>query len=193
MPVTAGESRRAPAEGAVRPATFQAREAGEASPAVQRALDGALSLVGRRTIVLDGVDHGPGCAALVRAAFSHAGHPLPAGVRDASALHAFAERRGALVPPRRAAAGDVVFLADTPGGPPAHVGLVLRAEPDGTAIVLHRVARGVLRFRMNLAYPERPTDPATGRRINDALVVSSRAMPAGSLVVGLSDLLRRGS
>jgi hypothetical protein len=45
---------------------------------------------------------------------------------------------------------------------------------------------------VNLAYPARPTDPATGKRINDTLVVKSRAVPAGSLVVGVSDLLRRG-
>ncbi len=58
--------------------------------------------------------------------------------------------------------------------------------------MLHRVARGVLRVRVNLAYPERPTDPATGKHINDTLVVNARAVPAGSLVVGVSDLLRRG-
>jgi hypothetical protein len=71
------------------------------------------------------------------------------------------------------------------------VGIVGRSDPDGTALVLHRVARGVLRVRMNLAYPSRPTDPATGKHINDTLMVDARGLTAGSLVVGFSDLIRR--
>jgi hypothetical protein len=106
-------------------------------------------------------------------------------------MYALARRRGALVSGRPPAAGDLVFFADRPGGPPAHVGIVGRSDPDGTAIVLHRVARGVLRVRMNLAYPSRPTDPATGKHINDTLTVDARSLTAGSLVVGVSDLIRR--
>ena len=162
------------------------------SPEIARAVEAASSLVGRRTIVLDGVDYGPGCAALVRAAFARAGHPLPPDARDAREVLAFASERGALTRTRRPTVGDLVFLSDRPGGPAAHVGLVSRSDPDGTFIVLHRVARGVLRVRMNLAYPERPTDPGTGRHVNDMLVIGNHALPAGSLVVGVSDLLRRG-
>ncbi|GEJ57352.1 CHAP domain-containing protein [Anaeromyxobacter diazotrophicus] len=149
------------------------------------------SLVGQRQVVLAGVDYGPGCAALARAAFARAGRPLPAEARDAAALHALAQARGALLPTRTPSAGDLVFLADRPGGPPVHVGVVERAEADGTAVVLHRVARGVLPVRLNLAYPSRSDDPATGKHINDALRVGARAVPAGSLVVSVSDLLRR--
>jgi hypothetical protein len=162
------------------------------SPEVARAVDTAAALVGSRTIVVDGVDYGSGCAALVRAAFVRAGRALPADARDAPAVMAVAERRGALSHSRRAAAGDLVFLSDRPGGPVAHVGLVARVEPDGTLVVLHRVARGVRRVRVNLAYPDRAVDPSTGRHINDTLLVRSQAMSAGSLVVGVSDLLRRG-
>jgi hypothetical protein len=158
---------------------------------VARAVSAASSLVGQRVIVVDGVDYGPECSALVRAAFAHAGRPLPAEVHDAEAVHAFASRHGALLSTRRLRPGDLVFLSDHPGGPPNHVGMVARSEPDGTAVVLHRVARGVLRVRMNLSYPEQPTDPATGKHINDTLVVDSRPIPAGSLVVGASDLLRK--
>jgi len=158
---------------------------------VARAVEAASLQVGRRTVVLDGIDYGSGCAALVRAAFARAGHPLPPEAHDAAAVYALARQRGALHDGRRPAAGDLVFLADRPGGPPLHVGLVARTEPDGTALVLHRVSRGVLRVRVNLAYPSRPTDPATGKKINDTLVVNERGRPAGSLVVGVSDLLRR--
>jgi len=190
MPPPARENRAGAPEESAGPAPGRAPE-GDVNDVV-RAVEAASSLVGRRAIVLDGVDYGPGCAAVVRAAFAHAGHPLPPEVRDAEAVHAFASRRGALTASRRPSRGDLVFLADRPGGLPAHVGLVARAEPDGTALVLYRVTRGVLRVRVNLAYPARPTDPATGKRINDTLVVKSRAVPAGSLVVGVSDLLRRG-
>jgi cell wall-associated NlpC family hydrolase len=155
----------------------------------QRAVDAAAALVGRRTIVVDGVDYGSDCVALVRAALARAGAPLPADARDAAALYAHAARRGALERTRRPAVADVVFLADRPGGAPAHVGIVARLDPDGTALVLHRVARGVLRLRMNLAWPDRRTDPATGRQVNDTLLVGARPAAAGSLVVGVADLL----
>jgi cell wall-associated NlpC family hydrolase len=161
-------------------------------PEVARAVEAASALVGQRAIVIDGVDYGPGCAALVRAAFARAGRPLPPEVLDARSVLALADRRGAMSTTRRPRPGDLVFLSDRPGGPAAHVALVARAEPDGTALVLHRVARGVRRVRLNLAYPERPTDPATGKHINDMLIVQARPLPAGSLVVGVSDLLRRG-
>ncbi len=159
-------------------------------PAVARAIDTASSLVGRRTVVLDGVDYGSDCAALVRAAFASAGHPLPPDARDAPAVYALAARRGALSASRRPRPGDLLFLSDRPAGPPAHVGIVVRSEPDGTVVLVQRVARGVLRVRVNLAYPEQPTDPSTGKHINDTLVVGTRAVPAGSLVVGVSDMLR---
>ena len=51
------------------------------------------------------------------------GRPAPRAALDARALHAFARERAALRR-GRPAAGDLVFLADRPGGPPEHVGLV---------------------------------------------------------------------
>jgi cell wall-associated NlpC family hydrolase len=163
---------------------------GALGPEARRAVEAASALVGRRSVVVDGTDWGPGCAALVRASLDHAGHPVPAEVRDAAQLHALAERRGLLRAGRRIQAGDVVFLADRPGGRPSHAGLVARAEPDGTAVVLHRVARGVMRLRLNLAWPQRSNDPSTGRLVNDTLYVGREPVPAGSLVVGVADLLR---
>ncbi|HTP50117.1 MAG TPA: NlpC/P60 family protein [Anaeromyxobacteraceae bacterium] len=158
----------------------------DSPPEARRAVDAAESLVGHRSIVLDGRDYGPDCSALVRAAYEHAGHPLPAAARDAASLHAVAERRGSLHPLTRCAPGDLLFLADRPGGPAVHVGLVAKVEPDGTAIVLHRLARGVARVRVNLGYPNQIADPATGRRLNDTLLAGSSALPAGSLVVGVA-------
>jgi hypothetical protein len=149
----------------------------------------ARSLVGQRSIVVSGRDWGSGCAALVLAAPDAAGRPLPEGARDASALHAAAVARGTLRAGLRASPGDVVFLSDRPGGAPRHVGLVAQVDPDGTAVVLHRLARGVARVRVNLGYPGSLADPATGRRLNDTLAVGSTAQPAGSLVVGVASFL----
>lgn len=163
--------------------------ADSARPEVRRAVDAAESLVGKKDIVVDGRDYGPSCMALVRAAFDQAGRPLPPRARDVSSLHAVAERRGSIHAGIRCSPGDVVFLADHPGGIPAHVGLVASVEPDGTAIVLYRLARGVGPVRVNLGYPTRIADPSTGRRLNDTLVVGSTALPAGSLVVGVASLL----
>lgn len=158
-------------------------------PEVALAVETATSLVGRRAVVVDGVDYGDGCAALVRAALDRAGRPLPAFARDAEALHTLAAQRGALRPASHPEPGAVVFLADRPGGAPAHVGLVARASADGTALVVHRAARGVVRLRLNAAAPDRLTDPQTGRRLNDALGAATAAVPAGSLVIDVAQFL----
>jgi hypothetical protein len=170
-----------------------AREASGAGPAlapeVQKAVDTAQSLVGQRSVVVGGRDYGPGCAALVRAAYDKAGRPLPSDARDASSLFSVARTRGTVRTGIRSVPGDLIFLADRPGGPAAHVGLVAQVDPDGTALVLHRVARGVARLHVNLGYPSKVSDPSTGRRLNDTLVVGSTPVPAGSLVVGVVGML----
>ncbi|MBI5066712.1 MAG: C40 family peptidase [Deltaproteobacteria bacterium] len=154
------------------------------------AVETASALVGRRSVTVDGKDYGSDCAALVRAALDRAGHAPPPEARSARRLYALAEQRGALRPGNRLQPGDVVFLSDRPGGAPDHAGLVARADPDGTALVLHRMARGVARMRVNLAWPRATNDPATGRLVNDTLFVDRKPVPAGSLVVGVADLLR---
>jgi cell wall-associated NlpC family hydrolase len=158
-------------------------------PDVRAAVDTAQSLVGRRDVVVDGRDYGAGCTALVRAAFDHAGKPLPSDARTAGALLDVARGRNAMRTGIRCSPGDVVFLADRPGGTAAHVGLVTGVEPDGTAVVVHRLARGVAKMRVNLGYPGRVSDPATGKRLNDTLQVGKSTAPAGSLVVGVATLL----
>jgi hypothetical protein len=170
--------------------TSQAKSPDPAMKAdVRLAVDAAQSLVGRRNVVVDGRDYGPGCSALVRAAFDHAGKPLPVDARSAGALLELARGRGALRTGIRFAPGDVLFLADKPGGMAAHVGLVAQVDPDGTAVVLHRLARGVARMHVNLGYPARIADPSTGKRLNDTLQVGATTATAGSLVVGVATLL----
>lgn len=176
----------APAREAPRP--VQARRPPLArDQAVRRAVESAAALVGQREIVVDGVRWGHGCAALVRAAYAAAGAPLPAGAVDPRSLHAYA-REQARVRRYRPAAGDLVFLADRPGGPAEHVGLVESVTADGTAIVLHRTDHGVLRVRVNGAQPWK-VKADSGRRVNDVLVVGAGRISAGRLLVAYATVL----
>ena len=154
---------------------------------MQRALDSARSLVGRRDIVVDGVRFGDGCAALVRAAYQQAGRPLPAGVDDVAALHDLARREKALRK-GKPAPGDLVFLADRPGGAPEHVGIVERVTEGGTATVFHRTGRGVVRLRVNAGQPWKARGD-DGKILNDVLVVGGGRVPVGRLLVAFASLL----
>jgi len=154
---------------------------------VRRAIDAAQGLVGRREIVVSGVSYGDGCAALVRAAFAEAGAPLPHAASDAPALLSLARAQGAA---RRykPAPGDLVFLADRPGGPAEHVGLVASVGEDGTALVLHHTDRGVARLRLNAAQPWKARSEA-GKALNDVLLVGAGRVTAGRLLVAWATLL----
>jgi cell wall-associated NlpC family hydrolase len=155
--------------------------------AVHRAIQTASGLVGQRDIVVDGVRYGDGCSALVRAAFGEAGHPLPASVTDVASLHQLARREGSLRK-GRPTAGDLVFLADRPGGQPEHVGMVERVGEGGTVTVLHRTSRGVVRLRVNAGQPWRARGD-DGRILNDVLVVGGGRIPVGRLLVAYATLL----
>ncbi len=162
-----------------RPATREA--------AVRRAVETAFGLLGAREITVGGVRHGDDCAALVRAAYAEAGAPLPDAPGDAPALLEVARARGALRR-SRPAAGDLVFLADRPGGPAEHVGLVESVSGDGAARVLHLTERGVARLRVDVGRAWKVRSDA-GRIVNDVLVVGGGRLPAGRLVVGFATLL----
>ncbi len=193
MPPPASESRAGPGDSGAGPALVSPA----AAPAVQartapreivvrRAIETAEVLVGRRDIVMGGVHYGDDCAALVRAAFSEAGSPLPPAA-DARALHQLAAARGELRH-RGPAPGDLVFLADRPGGMPEHVGLVESVTTEGTALVLHRTGRGVLRLRANVAQAWKVRSDS-GRALNDVLIVGAGRITAGRLVVGFAAML----
>jgi cell wall-associated NlpC family hydrolase len=154
--------------------------------AVRRAIDTAAALVGRREIVVAGVRYGDACASLVRAALAEAGAPAPDGA-DAAALLASARAHGTV---RRfsPAPGDLVFLADRPGGPAEHVGLVQSVSPDGTALVLHHTERGVARLHLNSAQPWKARTE-TGKALNDVLLVGAGRVTAGRLLVAYATVL----
>jgi cell wall-associated NlpC family hydrolase len=191
LPPPATESRAGTREPGAGPASASSRKAqGRAVPrdaAVGRAISAAEGLVGRRDIVVSGVRYGDGCAALVRAAFAQAGAPLPASAADAPSLLALARERGA-VRRSRPAAGDLVFLADRPGGPAEHVGLVASVGEGGTALVLHHTERGVARIHLTAGQPWKPRNDA-GKALNDVLLVGAGRVTAGRLLVAWATLL----
>jgi hypothetical protein len=180
-PPDAGLAARFPAPNAASPPRPTSRD-----EAVRRAVAAAAGLVGAREIVSGGVRYGDDCAALVRAALAAAGSPAPPGQGDVDGLHALARARGALRR-GRPAPGDLVFLADRPGGAPEHVGVVQSVGMDGTALVLHRADGGVARLRVNGARPWtlRGED---GRAVNDAVIVGAGRIPAGRLLVGYANV-----
>jgi len=185
LPPPATESRTGPPSAGAGPAPGLASRLPR-EVAVRRAIDVASSQVGQRQIVVEGVRYGDGCSALVRAAFALAGFPLPPDA-DATALLALARaragtRRTAPVP------GDLVFLADRPGGAADHVGIVSSVSADGTALVLHHTERGVARIRVNGAHSWKVRSE-TGRALNDILVVGAGKITAGRLLVGYATLL----
>jgi cell wall-associated NlpC family hydrolase len=191
LPPPATESRAGTRDPGAGPAPASPRRVQARGPArevaVRRAIDAAQGLVGRRDIVVSGVRYGDGCVALVRAAFAEAGAPLPASAADAPSLLALARERGA-VRRSRPAAGDLVFLADRPGGPAEHVGLVASVGDDGTALVLHHTERGVARLHMNAGQPWKARTEA-GKAVNDVLLVGAGRVTAGRLLVGWATLL----
>jgi len=155
--------------------------------AAKRAVETARSLAGQKQIVVGGVSYGDGCAALVLAAYQQAGRRLPAGATDVKALHALARAEGSLRR-TRPAAGDLVFLSDTPGGRVEHVGLVERIGAGGTVTVLHRTSRGVVRMRFNSGQPWKARGD-DGQILNDVLVVGGGRVSAARLLVAYATLL----
>jgi hypothetical protein len=122
------------------------------------------------------------CAALVREVWAAAGVRLPH--TTAAGLLADARARAAL---RRRVPrpGDLAFLADRPGGPGEHVGLVEKVLEGDVAVVLHATERGISRVRVSAAAPWASRD-AAGRTINDLLVVGGGKVTAGRLLVGFA-------
>jgi len=155
--------------------------------AVRRAVETARSLTGRREIVVGGVSFGDGCAALVLAAYHHAGVELPRDASDVKSLQALARAEGTLRR-TRPVPGDLVFLSDSPGGPAEHVGLVERVGRGGTVTVLHRTGRGVARLRVNAGQPWKARGDE-GQILNDVLLVGGGRVSAGRLLVAYATLL----
>lgn len=168
-----------------------------------RVIEAARGLVGTTRVEVGGKRFGDDCTGLVRAAYSSlgvdlmaAGAPQDNGV---TAIWRFTAKHGRLYDGGRPVAGDLVFFRETydlnrdgaVNDGLTHIGLVDDVEPDGTVLVIHRVARGVVRYRMNLTNPSLAKD-GTGKVLNDGLRLpgagSARKL-TGELFVSFGTLL----
>jgi hypothetical protein len=144
------------------------------------AVQTAQALVGKSAIVLKGKRWGDDCTGLVRAVYAQVGVDLLSAAKPddngVTAIWRFATRFGHTYDGGHPVPGDLVFFKDTydrnrdgrDNDGLTHVGLVETVGEDGTVVVIHRVAKGVVRYRMNLALRDQEKGP-DGKPVNDWL------------------------
>jgi hypothetical protein len=164
--------------------------------------EGARDAVVAAARALVGKSGGDDCTALVRAIFRKVDVDVLADAapddNGVTAIYRFAQGRGRVFTSSHPMPGDLVFFRDTydrnhdgqDNDGLTHVGLVDGIEPDGTVEVIHRVQRGVVRYRMNLEHPDQRVGSG-GETINDYLRPAGRgraAVLAGQLFAAYATL-----
>jgi hypothetical protein len=141
----------------------------------------ARTLVGKAQVKVAGRPYPSDCTGLVEAAYAQAGVSLKGvskpGDNGVTALYRYAQANGRVYTRGLPVAGDLVFFKETydqnrdgrRNDGLTHVGIVDQVDAEGTVTVIHRVKRGVVRYRMNLARPRVARDPRTKQVINDTL------------------------
>lgn len=162
----------------------------------ERALALARGLVGKSRVEVGGRRYPGDCTGLIKAVFDDLGMDVSReakpGENGVTALFRFAAAHGRVYEGGWPVPGDLVFFRETydvnrdgrVNDGLTHVGLVDEVHPDGTIGVIHRVKRGVVRYRMNLRRRELHRDPASGELLNDYL----RAAGAGARAVLTGEL-----
>ncbi|MBM7116912.1 CHAP domain-containing protein [Archangium primigenium] len=171
-------------------------------------LAAARGLVGQKQVRVAGRTWPSDCTGFVEAVYSEAGvsfrSAAQAGDNGVTAFYRYARAQGRVYTKGKPRPGDLVFFRETydrnkdgrRNDGLTHVGLVDAVEADGTVVVIHRVSRGVVRYRMNLARPGLGKDPRTGVVLNDMLRVSKgNKMPVltGQLFVAYGSVLPESS
>ncbi len=141
----------------------------------------ARALVGKSQVVLNGRKYPADCTGLIEGVYAQAGvtfkGTLKPGDNGVTALYRHARAKGRVYTEGQPVPGDLVFFRETydqnrdgrRNDGLTHVGIVDHVGADGTVTVIHRVRRGVVRYRMNLDRPHLPRDPKTGETLNDLL------------------------
>lgn len=163
----------------------------------------AQGLLGKNKVIVAGKRYGDDCTSFVRALYEPLGVDLlteaQPGDNGVTAMWRFASRHGRIFEGGRPLAGDLVFFKETydqnrdghANDGLTHIGLVEDVEADGTVLVIHRVARGVVRYRMNLSAPTQ-VRTAGGKRLNDWLrteAPGSKPRLTAELFAGFATLL----
>ncbi len=165
----------------------------------------ARSYLGKQRFVVKGKQLPFDCSGLARAVYLREGidlmqTPLRADENAVNIIYDYAQRHGIVYRYGKPAVGDLVFFDNTydrnhngrRDDPMTHIGVVESVRSDGTVTVVHTVARGVLRYRMNLRYPERTRDPNTGVRVNHYLRRKSghyKAQTTAALFAGYATII----
>ncbi len=143
----------------------------------------ARGLVGDKKVRVAGRTWPSDCTGFVEAVYAKVGVSFRGAAvpRDngVTAIYRYIQAHGRVYESGRPRPGDLVFFRETydqnrdgrRNDGLTHVGLVDEVEEDGTVVVIHRVRRGVVRYRMNLAKPHLRRDPRTGDVLNDMLRV----------------------
>jgi peptidoglycan DL-endopeptidase CwlO len=144
----------------------------------------ARALVGQTQVKVGGRSYPADCTGLVEAAYAQAGLSLRGtskpGDNGVTALYRYALDHGRVYNGGRPLPGDLVFFRETydqnrdgrRNDGLTHVGIVDQVDEDGTVTVIHRVKRGVARYRMNLSQRSVARDPQSGKILNDTLRAS---------------------
>ena len=153
-------------------------------------LAAARRLVGSKQVRVGGKTWPADCTGFVEAVYAQAGVSFrgaaKAGDNGVTAFYRYASAQGRVYTKGKPRPGDLVFFRETydrnkdgrRNDGLTHVGLVDEVATDGTVVVIHRVSRGVVRYRMNLAKPSLRKDPRTGVVLNDMLrVPKGKKMP----------------
>ncbi len=167
------------------------------------AVSTAQGLLGKNRVVVQGKRYGDGCTSFVQALYEQLGVKLLAeaepGDNGVTAMWRFASHNGRIFEGGRPLPGDLVFFKETydlnrdgqTNDGLTHIGLVEDVEADGTVLVIHRVARGVVRYRMNLSTPNQ-LRTESGKRLNDWLrteAPGSKPRLTSELFAGFATLL----
>ncbi len=147
----------------------------------EKVLATARALVGQSRVKVGGRTYPSDCTGFVEAAYAAAGVSLRGsakpGDNGVTAFYRHAQAHGRVYTGGRPVPGDLVFFRETydqnrdgrRNDGLTHVGIVDKVDANGTVTVIHRVKRGVVRYRMNLARPKLAKDPRTGQVLNDTL------------------------
>ena len=167
------------------------------------AVGAAQGLLGKSRVVVKGKRYGDDCVSFVSAIYEPLGVNLlteaQPGDNGVTAMWRFASHHGRIFEGGRPLPGDLVFFKETydlnrdgqTNDGLTHIGVVEDVEPDGTVLVIHRVARGVVRYRMNLSSPTQ-LKTSEGKRVNDWLrteAPGSRPRLTSELFAGFATLL----
>ena len=145
----------------------------------------ARRLLGQTSVRWPGQHFPDDCSGLVLGVYASVGVPLTGSARPGdngvTAVWRWTSARGRLFRTGRPDPGDLVFFHDTYDRDHdgklddglTHIALVESVDADGTVSIIHRVSRGVMRYRMNVDRPTLRSEPGSGRVLNDWLRGSS--------------------